>query len=191
MRKFSPLLCAVFLVLFLFTIPVSAGLIGNSIISRSTMDTWVNFNMIDLDLQFTDNGRIDSWSIYAQKTGDVYLQVLRFDHDSIYEIIGQNYFVVNSTGALNFTIAAANQIQYQAGDYIGWSFTNPSVFGFDSTGDSVDWTISANSAITGVGNSVDFAGASGNREYSIAANTTPVPEPASIFRIPTSAFKSL
>jgi hypothetical protein len=157
----------------------SAITLGNDIIARANVDSYTNFTMIDLDLQFSDSGRIDSWSLFAENTGyNVYLQTFRLVSGYTYTVVGENVVTINDLGANSFDIATTDEIEYQAGDYIGWTFTDLAVFGFDYVGDSTLYS-SDGGKVTGVGNSITFIG-SASRDYSIAADTAPVPEPSTI-----------
>ena len=159
----------------------SAVTIGNDITMRSKVDTYTNFTMIDFDLQLSGSGRIDSWSIFAQNTGTVYFQTFRSTATlNTYNIVGENFVTVTSLGAQTFDITAAFEIDYQTGDYIGWTFTNPAVFGFDYTTGSPTTYTSNNSGVMGVGSLVTFTGTITDRDYSIAAQAAPVPEPGTI-----------
>lgn len=179
MNKFIGFLLGLFLSLLIVS-SSSALTIGNALEPRDHVDSYRSFSEIDLSLQFTDSGIINSWSIYAQEnTGDVYLQVLRHTTGSSYEIIGENLFTVSvSNTSTTFNVNSADKIQYEVGDYIGWAFDDFAVFGYDSGGNDISYG-SNNNKVIGVGNVVTFVGDT-SREYSISAETSPVPEPATM-----------
>lgn len=155
----------------------SAHSIGNDIIDRNKVDTYQNFTMIDLGLQFDGSGRIDSWSLFAENTGDVYLQTFRFD-GSDYSIVGENYVNVDTSGVNTFDIQSGDEIEYQSGDYIGWTFTNVAVFGYDGEGDLAKYT-GDGAGVTGVDSLASFVGET-YRTYSVAADAVPTPEPSTL-----------
>lgn len=156
-----------------------ATLIGHDIIDRSSLDGWSGFTMIDTSLRMTDQGVIDSWSIFARRTGDIYLQVFRNIGGNSYQVIGENSFSLLGTGALTLEVAPEFKIAYDVGDYIGWTLGGLSIIPHDKTGDSVRWPSSSGLNATGIGSTITLSGA-GNRTYSIAAETTPVPEPSTM-----------
>ncbi|NOX35630.1 MAG: PEP-CTERM sorting domain-containing protein [Deltaproteobacteria bacterium] len=186
MKKLIFLLCSLLLMLCSFS-NVSAATIGNALIERPSVDSWSNFNVIDTSLQLTDDGVIDSWSIRAQFNSDggsnVYFQILRLTSADTYTIIGENEFMVGDTqNVQTFTVADSDKISYQSGDFIGWAFSGKATFGFaGNTGNNILHSHSDNSRITGAGTVIDVANFwSTNRIYSISADTSPVPEPATM-----------
>jgi hypothetical protein len=185
MKKLILLLCSLLLTLYSLN-NVSAATIGNALIERPYVDTWSNFNIIDTSLQLTDDGVIDSWSIRAQFNSDggsnVYFQILRHTSADTYTIIGENEFMVGDTQDVQtFIVADSDKISYQSGDCIGWAFSGKATFGFDNTGNDILHSHSDNSRITGAGTVIDVTYFySPNRTYSISADTSPVPEPATM-----------
>jgi len=180
------ILCGLLLMFCSFS-TVSAATVGNALISRY-LDGWPNFNVIDTALQFTDNGIIDSWSIYVESETSagtsVIFQILRNSSANIYTIIGENEVTVGNTkGIQEFAIADAQKINYQSGDYIGWAFSGTPAFGF-TQGDSENSIFHSHdpdTRITGVGQNIDVAEFySPQRTYSISASTSPVPVPATL-----------
>ena len=160
--------------------------LGNDIIARSSIDGASNINFIDPTLVFTSNGYITSWDIYAVRDDSEFaLQVFRSTGvTDEYTLVGENYFA--NAGALNevsFDIAAVDQIQVLTGDIMGWWFgDNEGVIVFSGSSEPVHWqseVFNLNGHID-VGETVTF-GFSGGREYSISANYTAVPVPASVW----------
>ncbi len=174
---------AVALVLALSTASF-AGIVGNAVVDRPLADGAWKINFIDLDLVFPEAGRIDSWSIYGEASGDLGLQVYRHDTGNDYLLVGENLVSTDGTGLQAFTIAPSDRILVEAGDIIGWRFEGSSlvigqgVIDYTNSGSAIRHTIYPNSNPT-VGGSLTFA-QSGNRTYSIAADYSSVPEPASV-----------
>ncbi|NUM36944.1 MAG: PEP-CTERM sorting domain-containing protein [Candidatus Brocadiae bacterium] len=176
-----------FIILFLLYCSVWAETIGHNIISRSYQDSATYINFVDTSVSFNISGKIESWNIYGTRSGPLSLQVYRKVSGTVYMLVGENTVTTNSTGSQTFSIASANQIQFQAGDFIGWRFTAttsvPSqggsiYFGTPGTGETggVRWAHST-PGITN-GQTLDFINAD-NRTYSIQANfNTNVPEPS-------------
>lgn len=158
----------------------NATTVGHDVLDRANVDSWSSFSMIDYDMQLTDAGQINSWSIYAERVGGIYLQTFRLVSGSAYEVVGENYFDV-TIGVNNFTVAAANKINYQANDYIGWTFTDPAILSFDyEAGGSVDWAPGNGQSALGLGSTMTFD-SSQERVYSISAETAhATPEPATM-----------
>lgn len=164
--------------------------IGHAIISRSYEDSAKYINFVDTSMTFNTSGKIYSWSIYGTRTGPLFLQVYRKVSGNIYSLVGENAVTTNGTGSQSFSIDYANQIQFQAGDFLGWRFTvttsHPTVGGVISWGypgsqesGGVRWVYSAQGITDG--EALDFSSAD-NRTYSIQANfSNTVPEPSGIF----------
>ncbi|MCP3875229.1 MAG: hypothetical protein GY699_19005 [Desulfobacteraceae bacterium] len=193
MKKLLLSLCSTFLMFCLFSTAMAAT-VGNTLEERRYVDGWSNFNVIDTSLQFSDSGKIDSWSIFFQHRlndplvgiAPIYFQVLRNVTGSTYEIIGENLFYGdgNNVGIQTFSVAEPDKITYEAGDYIGWAFDGYPVFGFDFGGDTTLFP-AADVNTTGVGSVVTFT-YTDSRTYSISVETSAstetsaVPIPAAI-----------
>ncbi len=158
----------------------NATIIGHDVVDRAKVDSWTNFSMIDYSMQLTDVGTINSWSVFAERTGSVYLQTYRHTAGSTYEVVGENYFEVTATGVNTFSVAENDRIGYQENDYIGWTFTSPAVISYDvRQGGSVDWAPVNGLSAVGIGSTMTFD-SSQDRVYSISAETASVPEPSAM-----------
>ncbi len=167
----------------------SAVTIGNSVIDRGGIDTATNFTMIDTNLMFTENGLIDEWTVWTNGGSTIYLQTFEYISGDQYKLTGQNIVTTAGVGLNTFAISGVDQIQAKIGEFIGW--TNPvGTIEFDYIGSPTNlntgpvlFDVTANN-ITTVGdiftaNSSFLAGL--NRTYSISANVSPTPEPATLF----------
>lgn len=154
--------------------PSMAAAVGHDVIDRGSLDVWMNFSQVDLSLSFTNSGQIDSWSIYAKSTGNIYLQIYRHISGNTYKVVGENHFVINSLGVNNLSVSNSDKIVFQPGDYIGWTFSSLSdariAYDYGST-NVVLWPSSPGQFALGVGSQLNFSN-SGNRTYSIAVNTS-------------------
>lgn len=158
----------------------SAGTIGyEAENNREIIDTFKNFSMVDTSLQFTDTGRITSWSFFARNSGDVYMQTFRQVSPNTYKVVGENRLSSVSGGIKNiFLIEESDQIKYQVNDYIGWTFPDSAIIPFDWKGGSIKYPYDGVNA-AGLGTVLTTIGSS-DRTYSISAETAPVPEPATM-----------
>ncbi|MDL2124912.1 MAG: thrombospondin type 3 repeat-containing protein [Deltaproteobacteria bacterium] len=134
-------------------------IIGNDLIDRPLVDNWTSFTIVDTGFQFTGNGKIDSWSLYAKRTGSIYLQVLRNTGGSTFEVVGENYYTATTTGVQTFDVPEAEEISFQSGDYIGWSWDGPAIIPYHT--DAIEgtphyYTNGSGSYILGVGSSAEF-----------------------------------
>jgi hypothetical protein len=197
------LVILLFLLAFSFTFvgAASALTIGNDIQSRSTLDTAVNIAFIDPTLVFTTEGTIDSWDIWikADKDDTFSLQIYRPTSDPTLFTLeySDNWIATEDIDTQVSLPVQGNPANFvaQAGDVVGWWFGDGGgVIPFDFTSDPVDWTDwntpSAQILSPVIGdtyefNNDDWANSSQNREYSVAVNYSPVPEPATIFLIGT------
>ena len=185
MKKFLVFLCAISLVCGVVGF-AQADWIGNSIEDRVYVDTAVNIAFIDPTLVFSADAVINSWEIWAGGLNRAFaLQVYRETATAnSWELIGQSYYAsgVSTYGFNTLNLAPGNEVGVEAGDVIGWWFGNSAgVIDFDYEDAPVIWT-SGISAPT-IGDVISFApidDGSHRREYSIAANYNPVPEPATM-----------
>ena len=172
MRKILLLICLTFLIS-----GKSFGLnIGHDLIDRNHLDGWNSFSIVDTSLQFDTGGYITDWNIYAQDTGDIYLQIFENLSGDIYKLIDSYAYTVGSTGPITVNLNSS-KMKFNAGDYIGWTFDDNSIIGHNKTGGFVDWPSAAGIKITNPGQTLEFGGAGGSRTYSISADYQPVPEP--------------
>ena len=130
-------------------------------------------------------GMIDSWSIYAENTGQIYLQVFREISPSEYMVVGENFFTVNQNGAIvTLSVPVTEKIFFLEGDYIGWTFSgNTNVFGWDID-NSIHLRYRRYTATLGVG-SISYPNEDLHRAYSVGANVTLVPEPTTLILLMT------
>ena len=185
----------VLLAMFLFFAGVasaSAEMIGNDITGRPTLDGATNIAFIDPTLLFPTAGSLDSWSFWARgNDGDVFATQIYRNAGSVelWELVyHQQYKIV---GAVNtsFSFPSLTAFNVEAGDVIGWWFgAGGGTIPFTNIGlDEVEWSnyLSTPYSNPQVGDIVNFytdlwAKSSQLREYSIAANYSPVPEPATM-----------
>ena len=192
MKKF---LVLVSMLLLLCGVAVaSAGTIGNDIIDRPQLDGATNIAFIDPTLFFPTAGILDSWSFFAKgNNGDLFAtQIYRYtgladDWELVYH---QAFEIGNGVAAgASLNIAPTTAFGIQADDVVGWWFgAGGGTIPFTFIGeDDVEWSnyLSTPYFAPAVGDIVSFdtsswARSSQQREYSIAANYTPVPEPATM-----------
>ena len=159
---------------------------GNDIIDRDSLDGAYRINFIDPTLVFSENAVIESWDIWAGRINiEFALQVFRSTGDTNqFELVGENSFIsAGSLGAVHLDIFEADQIHVQAGDFIGWWFGSDSVGGgvidFSYGGsDKVFWLPEDDTHLHLNIGDVATIESGGNREYSISANYSAVPEPS-------------
>ena len=178
---------------------VSAVTVGNAVIDRSEFDGATNIAFIDPTLVFTSDGILTSWSFWAEVPADgegaFNTQVYRYTGtDDDWELVYQDEFTnIGEPGVGgSWTLDASTAFNVQAGDVVGWWFgEDGGIIPYDYIGaDDVEWTNYLATAIVDptVGdiysfNTGDWARSSQQREYSISAEYTPVPEPATILLI--------
>ena len=180
----------------------SAETIGNDIIDRPTLDGATHIAFIDPTLYFPSAGILDSWSFWVEgNPGDLFAtQIYRYtgsgdDWTLVYHQafeIGTDVDVGESLG-----ISATPGFGIEADDVVGWWFgAGGGTIPFTYTGqDDVEWSnyLSTSYNNPAVGDIVRFdtdewARSSQKRDYSIAANYTPVPEPATMLLLGVSLF---
>lgn len=132
-------------------------------------------------------GDIEAWSLWAGATGDVKLQMWR-PVTGGFMLVGSNIVNVPVLG-LNVIPIAAGRIAVEAGDVIGFRY-NDAALGtriIDYTpnaGGSYQWTNwpdpSTDVANGGIIQNSQLLGQNEQREYSLAATVTTVPEPATL-----------
>lgn len=165
---------------FLICNQAFASFIGNDVVNRNSLDGASNINFVDTTLIFDENAIITSWDIFAgRENSEFALQVFRSTGTTNeFILVGQNYFsAAGSLGLIRFDIPLAEQISVQAGDVIGWWFGNGrGVIDYNGGSDRVSWKYE-NGTFVNVGDTV-LLSSGGNREYSIQANYSVVPEPS-------------
>lgn len=192
MKKLLVFLCAL-LSLTVFVGGASAITVGNDITDRPVLDGATNIAFIDPTLAFTSAGTLNSWSFWARveegEEVDLATQIYRYtgtDHD--WELVYTLHF--HGTGPFNqaYTFDVA-PFSILAGDVVGWWFGGQGgQIPFSWQGDDeVQWSnyLTAPYKNPTVGDIVSFDTAkwkrsSQKREYSIAADYNPVPEPATL-----------
>ena len=119
--------------------------------------------------------------LWAENAGSIYLQTFSHVTGDKYEVASETFF--NVTVGFN-QLNVSGVVNYQSGDYIGWTTTNPSVISYDynNIGEEVTWSPGNNQFVLGVGNTLEFPGIGddNSRTYSISADIAPVPEPATM-----------
>jgi hypothetical protein len=185
---------------FLFFLMLSVALVGNTsaltighdIIDRPSLDGATNIAFIDPSLVFPTAGTLDSWDIWLEAgVGATWaLQIYRYESGHMWEVVYSQQ-LSNDAGPNGIRNYVSDPFEIQVNDVVGWWFgadggTIP--FTVNGTG-GVQWTNWLGDAITApvVGASYSFDTASWSqssqaRQYSIAANYTPVavPEPATM-----------
>jgi hypothetical protein len=166
---------------FVISFQAFASFVGNDILNRSNVDGASNINFVDTTLVFGEAGLITSWDIWAGRENSAFaLQVLRSTGNANeFQIVGENYFSgAGALGSVNLAIDELDQIQVQAGDFIGWWFgSGQGVIDYTpSTSDTVNWKYEFGTHVD-LGDSLVFS-SGGAREYSVRANVVAVPEPS-------------
>jgi hypothetical protein len=193
MKKYFALL-SVMLVLS-GAVVASAETIGNAISNRTTLDIATNIAFIDPTLVFPTAGRLESWSFWATgDSGNVFaVQIYRYTGSkNDWELVYNQEVQIDGPfdGPFFYEVPAATPFNVQAGDVVGWWFgTGGGTIPFDFTGtEEVAWSRYISNPQ--VGDIVD-AGSSQAREYSIAANYDPTPEPIAIDIMPGKHHESI
>ena len=99
-------------------------------------------------------------------------------------MIGQSYYAsgLSTAGFNTLNLAPGDEINVKAGDVIGWWFgSGAGVIDFDYEDAPVIWT--SGISLPTIGSVISFApidDLSHRREYSIAENYNPIPEPATM-----------
>jgi hypothetical protein len=175
------------ILMLLVSSQAQSSIIGNDVISRAAVDGASDINFVDTTLMFTEDSVIESWDIWVRQgrqNSAFALQVYRATSNANeFMLIAENVFSsgAGSFGAVNLAITSGNQIQAQAGDFIGWWFGGSrGVIDYDAnTSDRVNWKYESDApaGFVNVGDTLVMSSGQ-NREYSISANVRAVPEPS-------------
>lgn len=181
MKKFLGFLCAVSL-LFGIVCNAEAARIGNDVINRAVSDTATNIAFLDPTLVFPTDGVITEWEFWLGKQNAIFNTLIFRETatTNVWEVIHRYQY--NSAAGSGFATASGDNLPVQAGDAIGWWFgANGGVIPFDYTDDMVVWAY--NILNPTVGTQITFdptLPGDHKREYSIAANYEPIPEPTTM-----------
>jgi hypothetical protein len=193
MKKLSVFLCSI--LLFSASIGTASALtIGNDIIDRPQLDGARNIAFIDPTLVFPTAGTLESFDLWVTaEQGEIFTpQIYRYTGSGDnWELVYSQGWYFASPGSYDTAVTVPAYFNIQAGDVVGWWFgEDAGTIPFTFTGDDdVEWTnyLAAATEIPDpqVGDIYNFdteewAQSSQKREYSIAANYTPVPEPATM-----------
>jgi hypothetical protein len=144
---------------------------GNALTRRATPDGATNIEFVDRGAgAFGEDGILSSVRFYPQSAGNKGLQF------RIYRPQGSGFTLVGATEQINVpsagtlqTVSFSQPVEFQAGDYIGWSHLSNGNIPFDFNGGTVSWNYNKNNAVGGY---VAF-GSGGSRTYSYEVNTEP------------------
>lgn len=165
---------------------------GQEVIARSEVDQAYSITFINTSVLAPVSGKISQWYLYADAgmyDHDVKLQVFRPVAGG-YQLIGQNSFTLSTSGYTTLPVAAAEQINIQAGDLLGFRYNGPNnqvkrsiVFSYSGSGKgymySTQWpNANHDVAVGGVISSAELDNNNKDRVYSLSAEI--VPEPATI-----------
>lgn len=163
---------------------------GAPVIGRGNVDFAHEITFIGTTHAAPTDGFITSWSLYAGQIDSVVLQMWR-PVDGGYLLVGENTVTATTLGVNTFNIAPADRIAVQAGDVLGFRYRQTwqgrRVIEMSWGGGAYAWTtwpsqagevgvggLLANGSLTGFGE---------HREYSLAANVEPVPEPLTLLTL--------
>ncbi len=85
------------------------------------------WNRVLVDLKFTCHGFITKWHYFATRTGSVYLDVFKVNHDDSLTLISKTYVTANVTGVQSHTLAKEDWIQVEPGYIIGSHYQDGNV----------------------------------------------------------------
>lgn len=91
---------------------------GNAVIDRNSVDTWVNFYVVDANQPFGADGDVSAWEVYAKTTNRVQLVVYRYSNG--WSEVGRSGVVTPVLGYNQFALGSV--IHVHAGDYVGLYF---------------------------------------------------------------------
>ena len=192
MKKFFTVM-AFSLLVFCYIGTASSYTVGNDIIHRSTLDGATNIAFIDPTLVFPTAGTLYEWDVWLQGSKpvrDFGLQIYRYTGTGDdWRLMHQ--LLITANGGFDASYTYTDSFNVDAGDVVGWWFgAGGGIIPYDTTGDDdVEWTnylaIATQIANPQVGDVYSFdteewARSSQKREYSIAAEYAPVPEPATL-----------
>lgn len=128
-------------------------------------------------------GTVSSWELYAKGTGQLFLQMWRPTTGG-FTLVGQHDVTVGSVGLFTFNPGASG-IQVQAGDVLGFRYnaaTGIVAASFEpSTWRWTGWPWPGGEVpVGGFMNTGSLTSPGPQREYSLQATVTPVPEPATM-----------
>lgn len=168
----------------------SAVTVGSSIVDRTYVDYAYSITFIDAGYAMPFAGEVTGWSLFAEDTGPVNMQVYRPVSNG-YLLVGQNSLNVLSTGSQTFQIAESDRIDVLAGDLIAFHYGptgyTSQVISFDmGAGGQTIWTYwpepSTDSLLVGQVLTLTVSGFNESRQYAFNAElkspqVPPVPPP--------------
>ena len=166
----SVLLSAAFLLTpFVFATPASAAAfnIGNDSASRSIVDTYTNFTIIDTNNPATANGEVTSFDYYASNTNAFRFVIVNSGNKVTWV---SDPIIPASVGSHSFILATPAVVQ--AGDNVGMYFASSGTIPFDYVGAPAAYTPN-NNGLPVVGATLSIEGTSG-RTYSLVAHADTV-----------------
>lgn len=187
MHKVRPMKRLAILVGALLAAGSFATTFGAPVISRGNVDFAHEITFIGTAHAAPISGYITSWSLYAGEIDSVALQMWRPVAGG-YTLVGENTVTATTLGANTFNIASANRIAVQAGDVLGFRYRQTTfarrVIEMTFGGGAYAWTNWPSPVgevpIGGFLANGSLVGQWENREYSLAANVEPVPEPLTL-----------
>lgn len=114
-----------------YAVPLTGG---NPAVDRLHLDSSTDFTLVDtnnpINVPITGNGRVESWSVYAERQKEVYLKIFRQVDPTTFVVIGQSRIVTPSVGTAN-TFVLDVPILVKTGDLVGLHFKGNSAVSFD------------------------------------------------------------
>jgi len=162
-----------------------AALVGPSPVNGGSLDGAYQISFLDLAPgdAIPISGKLDAWNLYAMATGTVKLQVFQPVAGG-YQLVGENSETITQTGVLNLSVPSADQISVQPGDILGFRYNGTGIISFSWGGGGWNFTSAwpdgglYDVAVGGTIPASALYSPSQDRTYSLQADITPVPEPA-------------
>ena len=146
--------------------------IGNSLVNRPSLDSFVNFSIVDRNNAIPAAGVVTGWQIYAGDTTPVRLLVYR-QSGSNYTLVGKSPLVTPAALGVN-SFSLASPISVQAGDFLGYYTQSNGAVPYDNVGTGGIVYSANNAGDPVVGANLIPAGTS-IRTYSISAAVVTAP----------------
>lgn len=165
-----------------FSVSATTITIGNDSNSRTQLDTFSNFTVIDVNHMVTSSGQIASFGYYAANMNLFSFVVV--SNQNVVKYVSPE-ITPSAVGAGTYT--PLSPVSVSAGDNLGVYFASTGTIPFENTGASAMWTANGSGMPT-VGMTLSQT-TSGSRTYSIAGygtTTTVTPVLTSVSLSPSS-----